>query len=90
MKVKRCINMCINSTKAHQKENIVHIAAFLLIFSGTILLIKTENQDTCTMSIIQGFHGENRHIEITLQVKPFTSDLSINKRKLGQKLVPYY
>ncbi|RLW11138.1 hypothetical protein DV515_00001430 [Chloebia gouldiae] len=33
----------------------------------TILLIKTENQDTYTMSIFQGFHCENRHIEITLQ-----------------------
>lgn len=76
MKFKRFINMCINSTKAHQKENIVHIAACLLIFSSTILLIETENQDNYTMNIIQGFHCKNRHIEITLQVKPSTSDLS--------------
>lgn len=73
--------MCINSTKAYQKENIVLIAAFLLIFSGIILLIITESQDTYTMNIIQGFHSENRHIEITLQVKPSTCDLSTQYKK---------
>lgn len=73
--------MCINSTKAYQKENTVLIAAFLLIFSGIILLIITESQDTYTMNIIQGFHSENRHIEITLQVKPSTCDLSTQYKK---------
>lgn len=68
--------MCINSTKAHQKENIVHIVTFLLVFSGAIVLMKTENRDTYTLSIIQGFHCKNGHTEITLQVKPCTSDLS--------------
>lgn len=57
-------------------EITVHIAAFPFIFSGTILIITTENQDTYAMSIIQGFHCKNEHIEITLQVKPSTPDLS--------------
>lgn len=81
MKAKSFINMCINSTNAQQKENIVHIAAFLFNFSGTILIIKTENQDTYTISIIQDFHCQNGNIEITLQVKPSTPDLSTQEKK---------
>lgn len=59
----------------------MHIAAFLLIFSGIVLLLITENQNTYTTSI-QGFHCENRHIEITLQVKLSTSDLSTQEKKI--------